>query len=224
LTDTVVHRVAFPVLADPAGRERASSADVRGHAAGYTAGLRAAQAETDALRARLEAEHAARVTALQADTARRIAVLDAATNAMLSTVTPVLADAEASVASAAVDLAEAIVGNVVRASRPAHDATVADGPDGSGSREARIASGAEATVRRALASVDRTVPVAVRLSLADAARVAGLDLPVPVVADGTLRDGDAVVDLPDGLLDARIATALDRARAALGVDATGADR
>ena len=224
MTDTVVHRVAFPVLADPAGRERASSADVRGHAAGYTAGLRAAQAETDALRARLEAEHAARVTALQADTARRIAVLDAATNAMLSTVAPVLADAEASVASAAVDLAEAIVGNVVRASRPAHDATVADGPDGQGSREARIASGAEATVRRALASVDRTVPVAVRLSPADAARVAGLDLPVPVVADGALRDGDAVVDLPDGMLDARIATALDRARTALGVDTTGVDR
>ena len=224
MTDTVVHRVAFPVLADPAGRERASSADVRGHAAGYTAGLRAAQAETDALRARLEAEHAARITALQADTARRIAVLDAATNAMLSTVAPVLADAEASVASAAVDLAEAIVGNVVRASRPAHDATVADGPDGQGSREAPIASGAEATVRRALASVDRTVPVAVRLSPADAARVAGLDLPVPVVADGALRDGDAVVDLPDGMLDARIATALDRARTALGVDATGADR
>lgn len=224
MTDTVVHRVAFPVLADPAGRERASSADVRGHAAGYSAGLRAAQAETDALRARLEAEHAARITALQADTARRIAVLDAATNAMLSTVAPVLADAEASVASAAVDLAEAIVGNVVRASRPAHDATVTDGPDGPGSREARIASGAEATVRRALASVDRTVPVSVRLSPADAARVAGLDLPVPVVADGTLRDGDAVVDLPDGMLDARIATALDRARTALGVDATGADR
>ncbi|PZF08252.1 hypothetical protein [Curtobacterium sp. MCLR17_034] len=224
MTDTVVHRVAFPVLADPAERERASSADVRGHAAGYTAGLRAAQAETDALRARLEAEHAARITALQADTARRIAVLDAATNAMLSTVAPVLADAEASVASAAVDLAEAIVGNVVRASRPAHDANVTDGPNGPGSREARIASGAEATVRRALASVDSTVPVAVRLSPADAARVAGLDLPVPVVADGALRDGDAVVDLPDGMLDARIATALDRARTALGVDATGADR
>lgn len=221
MTDTVVHRVAFPAITATAGRDRASSADVRGHAAGYTAGLRAAQAETEALRARLEAEHAARVTALQADTARRIAVLDAATNALLSTVAPVLADAEASVASAAVDLAEAIVGNVVRASRPAHDATVLDGP---GSREARITSGAEATVRRALASVDRTVPVAVRLSPADAARVAGLDLPVPVMADDTLRDGDAVVDLPDGILDARIATALDRARTALGVDATGADR
>ncbi|MEJ8283006.1 hypothetical protein [Curtobacterium citreum] len=218
MTDTttagIVQRIAFPVIGDAAGRERASGADVRGHAAGYTAGLRAAQAETDALRARLQAEHAALTASLRADTVRRIAVLDAATNAMLSTVAPVLSDAEASVASAATDLAEAIVGYEIRASRP----TV--GPDDGG--EARITSGAETTVRRALASIDRSVPVAVRLSPADAARVADVDLPVPVVADPALRDGDAVVDLPDGILDARIATALDRARTALGVELQGA--
>jgi flagellar assembly protein FliH len=218
LTDTTtagtVQRIAFPVIGDAAGRERASGADVRGHAAGYTAGLRAAQAETDALRARLQAEHTALTASLRADTVRRIAVLDAATNAMLSTVAPVLSDAEASVASAATDLAEAIVGYEIRASRP----TV--GPDDD--REARITSGAETTVRRALASIDRSVPVAVRLSPADAARVADVDLPVPVVADPALRDGDAVVDLPDGILDARIATALDRARTALGVELQGA--
>ncbi|WIE66540.1 hypothetical protein DEI99_008395 [Curtobacterium sp. MCLR17_036] len=211
MTDTTtVQRVAFPVIGDPAGRERATSADVRGHAAGYTAGLRAAQAETDALRARLEAEHTARVAALQADTARRVAVLDAAATALLSRVAPVLDDAEASVASAALDLAEAVVGYAIRASRPA-DTT------GAG-EEAEIAAGAHATVERALASVDRTVAVAVRLSVGDAARVADLDLPVPVVADPALHDGDAVVDLPDGLLDARIATALDRARTALEGD------
>jgi flagellar assembly protein FliH len=218
LTDTTtagtVQRIAFPVIGDAAGRERASGADVRGHAAGYTAGLRAAQAETDALRARLQAEHTALTASLRADTVRRIAVLDAATNAMLSTVAPVLSDAEASVASAATDLAEAIVGYEIRASRPAV------GPDAD--REARITSGAETTVRRALASIDRSVPVAVRLSPADAARVADVDLPVPVVADPALRDGDAVVDLPDGILDARIATALDRARTALGVELQGA--
>ena len=221
MTDIVVQRVAFPVIGDPAGRERAASADVRGHAAGYTAGLRAARAEAEALRARLEAEHAARITALEADTSRRIAVLDAATNAMLSQLVPVLADAEASVASAAMDLAEAVVGYEIRASRPSVDASVVDTTDG---LEARGASGAEATVRRALASIDRTVPVAVRLSPADAARVAAVDLPVPVVADPSLRDGDAVVDLPEGVLDARIATALDRARTALGVAATEDER
>ncbi|WFR66081.1 hypothetical protein P9139_13735 [Curtobacterium flaccumfaciens] len=212
-TGPAVQRVAFPVIGEPSARERAAVADVRGHAAGYAAGLRQAQAETDALRARLEAEHAARVASMEADTARRIAVLDTATSALLARVTPVLETAEQSVAAAALDLAEAVVGYAVRASRP----TVAsDGGTGDG-REARGASGAEATVLRALASVDRTVPVAVRLSPADAARVADLDLPVPVVADPGLVDGDAVVDLPDGLLDARIATALDRARVALGI-------
>jgi flagellar assembly protein FliH len=217
LTDTAatVQRVAFPVIADAAGRDRAASADVRGHAAGYAAGLRAAQAETDALRVRLEAEHAARLASMHADTARRIAVLDAATNAMLSQVTPVLDAAEQSVAAAAVDLAEAVVGYAIRASRPSDAAS--GGPADAHSLEARVGSGAEATVLRALASIDRTVAVAVRLSVGDAARVADLDLPVPVVADPTLSDGDAVVDLPDGLLDARIATALDRARTALGV-------
>lgn len=210
LPDTAVQRVAFPVIRDVSAQGRAASADVRGHAAGYAAGLRAAQADTDALRSRLEAEHAARLASVHADTARRIAVLDAATNAMLSRVTPVLEAAEQSVAAAAVELAEAVVGDAIRASRPSVDGA-------GGLREARGASGAQATVMRALASIDRTVAVAVRLSVGDAARVADLDLPVPVVADPALRDGDAVVDLPDGLVDARIATALERARTALGV-------
>ena len=215
MTDTTVQRMTFPVITGTSDRDRAASADVRGHAAGYAAGLRAAQAETDALRVRLEAEHAARVASMHADTARRIAVLDAATTAMLSQVTPVLEAAEQSVAAAALDLAEAVVGYAIRASRPSDAAPT--GPADAHGLEARGASGAEATVMRALASIDRTVAVAIRLSVGDAARVADLDLPVPVVADASLVDGDAVVDLPDGLLDARIATALGRARTALGV-------
>lgn len=208
MTDVTVQRVAFPVLGSATTRDLAAAADVRGHAAGYAAGLRAAQAETAALHARLAAEHAARLAALQAETVRRVQVLDAATNAMLSQVAPVLRDAEESLVDAALDLAEAVVGHVVRSGR--HDDLTGDG------LEARPTPGAAATVRRALASVDATVPVAVRLSPADAARVAALALPVPVVADAALHDGDAVVDLPDGVLDARIGAALDRARVALG--------
>lgn len=215
MTDTTVQRVAFPVIGGASGLERTAGADVRGHAAGYAAGLRAAQAATDALRARLEAEHAARLASMQADTSRRIAVLDAATTALLAQVAPVLDTAERSLAAAALDLAEAVVGYAIRSSRPS-DAAPA-GPAVGVGLEARVDAGAEATVRRALAAVDRTVAVAVRLSVGDAARVADLDLPVPVVADPALSDGDAVVDLPDGLLDARIRTALDRARTALGV-------
>lgn len=216
MTDPVLQRVAYPVLDGTVARDRAAAADVRGHAAGYTAGLRAAQAETAALHARLETEHAARVAALQAETARRVQVLDAATNALLAQVAPVLADAEDSLVDAALDLAEAVVGYAVRASRQTvGDHTAADADGAGAGLEDRGAVGAEATVRRALALVDRMVALAVRTSPADAARVAGLDLPVPVVADPSLRDGDAVVDLPDGLLDARLDAALGRAREAL---------
>ncbi|QCR43384.1 hypothetical protein C1N91_07330 [Curtobacterium sp. SGAir0471] len=211
MTDTTVQRVAFPVLGSATTRDRAAAADVRGHAAGYAAGLRAAQAETAALHARLEAEHEVRLAALRAETVRRVQVLDAATSAMLSQVAPVLRDAEESLVDAALDLAEAVVGHVIRSGR--QDDATGDG------LEAHHTPGAEATVRRALASLDATVPVTVRLSPADAARVADLALAVPVVADPTLHDGDVVVDLPDGLLDARLGTALDRARTALGRDA-----
>lgn len=210
MTEATVQRVAFPVLGSATTRDLAAAADVRGHAAGYAAGLRAAQAETAALHARLEAEHAARLAALHAETVRRVQVLDAATSAMLSQVAPVLADAEESLVDAALDLAEAVVGQVVRSGRQDTATGAGDG------REARPTTGAEATVRRALASINATVAVAVRLSPGDAARVADLALPVPVVADASLHDGDAVVDLPDGLLDARIGAALGRARAALG--------
>lgn len=210
MTDTVVQRVAFPVLGSATTRDLAAAADVRGHAAGYAAGLRAAQAETDALRARLEAEHAARLTALHAEAVRRVQVLDAATAALLSQVVPVLRDAEESLVQASLDLAEAVVGYSVRTARSA-----ADGVDDG--REALPAPGAEATVRRALAAVDATVALAVRVSPADAARVVDAGFTVPVVGDPSLRDGDAVVDLPDGMLDARLGAALDRARDALGV-------
>ncbi|GGK90395.1 flagellar assembly protein FliH [Curtobacterium luteum] len=208
MTDQTVQRMTFPVLGSATAATTAAAAEVRGHAAGYAAGLRAAQAETDALQARLQAEHDRRLASLTADTVRRVAVLDAATNALLSQVVPVLRDAEASLADAAMDLAEAVVGYAIRASRST------DAPDGG--REAPDASGAEATVLRALASVDASVALRVRVSVGDAARVAELDTAVPVVGDPSLSDGDAVVDLPDGLLNARIGAALDRARGALG--------
>ncbi|WP_144758827.1 hypothetical protein [Curtobacterium sp. 9128] len=211
MSDAAFAPLAFPVVADAGLRERAASAEVRGHAAGYAAGLRAAQAETDALRAELAATHAHRVAQLEAETARRIAVLGAMTDALVARTVPVLESAEQSVVAAAMELAEAAVGYGIRASRPV------DGADAG--REARFVPGAEATVRRALASVDHTVAIAVRLSPADAAAVAGVDLPVPVRADASLADGDAVVDLPDGMLDARIGAALARAADALGVTA-----
>lgn len=209
MTDVDFAPLAFPVVADAGLQQRVASAEVRGHAAGYAAGLRAAHAETEALRAELEAAHVARLQRLEADVAHRVAALTAAADALLARTLPLLASAEQSVVAAAVELADAAVGYAVRASRPIADDGLED----------RLVPGAEATVRRALALVDHTVAIAVRLSPADAAAVAALDLPVAVRADAGLSDGDAVVDLPDGMLDARIDTALARAKDALGVTA-----
>jgi flagellar assembly protein FliH len=219
LTDTTFERVAFPVVADAGLQARVASAEVRGHAAGYAAGLRAAHAVTEALRAELEAAPVARLERLESETARRLAALSAAADALLARAVPVLESAEQSVVDAAMELAEAAVGYAIRASRPGSGAESGADSGAVTGLEARPASGAEATVRRALALVDHTVAIAVRLSPADAAAVARLDLPVPVRADAALRDGDAVVDLPDGVLDARIGAALARAKAALGVTA-----
>jgi flagellar assembly protein FliH len=196
--------LAFPVITDAALARRAASADVRGHAAGYASGLRAAHVETEAIRARMDAEHAARLADLEALVVDRLAVLDRAAAALQARIVPVLDAAEESVTSAAVELADAVVGYAVRASRA--DASVLGGPS----------VAAEVTLRRALDVAAAPVVTAVRLSPADAAALADLAMPVPVVADPALRDGDAVVDLPDGLLDARIDAALSRARAALG--------
>lgn len=219
MTDTTFAPLAFPVVADPGAQQRVASAAVRGHAAGYAAGLRAAHAETEALRAELDAVHARRTAQLEAESARRLAVLGTMTDALVARTVPVLESAERSVVEAAMELAEAAVGYAIRASRPVSaDGPAAGGPAADG-LEDRLDSGAEATVRRALALVDHTLAIAVRLSPADAAAVASLALPVPVRADPALSDGDAVVDLPDGVLDARIATALTRAKDALGVSA-----
>jgi flagellar assembly protein FliH len=212
LSDLGFAPLAFPVIADATTRGLAERADVRGHAAGYAAGLRAAEAETAALRDRLLADHAAQTHALEQATAARLRAMDAAIAAFTARLLPVLDDAQDAMISAAMDVAEAVVGYEIRASRPAVPAT------GAG-LEAAPASGAVATLERALASVDREVLVAVRLSPEDVDALVGLDTEADVVvlADPSLQPGDAVVELPDGILDARIGAALDRARTALGV-------
>ena len=98
-----------------------------------------------------------------------------------------------------------MVGYEIAASEPVA------GDDPRGGRTARAA------VTRALEGVDPALVHRVRLAPSDvahveeAARAAGL----VVVADPRLRPGDAEAELATGLVDARLATALDRAREAL---------
>jgi len=206
--------------ADPDAAARAARAEARGHAAGYAAGLRAAEADLAARRVAMEAEHAEATTRLERSLAASFGALDAAAEALRQRVAPVLAESEEVLVQTALDLASAVVGYEVAASEPVVGTELAAGQTGpaaahpAGPREGRTA---RAAVARALDGLDRTLVAGVRLHPADLAALgdAAAASSVPLVADVRLARGDAEVDLPDGLVDARLVTALDRARTAL---------
>ncbi|WP_125614259.1 FliH/SctL family protein [Specibacter cremeus] len=209
---------AFPVVAGTDHRRARERGHTEGRAAGYAAGLRHAETETEAARRHMEAEHAALLQRVRSDAAtalaRQLATLEAATRALERRTAPVLADAETVLADCALQLAQAVLGTVM---------------DDAGTR-------ARAALTRVLGHPGAAGPVRVRLHpddlavlerpLTDAADAglanpafAHLDLSsLDVVADDSLAPGDAVADFPDGFLDARIGTALERARAALLTD------
>jgi len=209
--------------ADPDAAARAARAEARGHAAGYAAGLRAAEADLAARRVAMEAEHLESVTRLERSLAASFAALDTAAEALRQRVAPVLAESEEALVQTALDLASAVVGYEVAASEPIAEQPAAEhpvtsehaaAPHPAGPRESRTA---RAAVARALDGLDRSLVVGVRLHPADLAALgdAVAASSVPLVADARLARGDAEVDLPAGLVDARLVTALGRARAAL---------
>ncbi|WP_076261879.1 FliH/SctL family protein [Intrasporangium flavum] len=183
--------VVFPAL-DLMGETEGYT---RGHAAGYAAGLRRAADEVAARESELVARHAAAVAAERARTDRALAVLDSAARALELRTAPVLADADAQLVAAAVELAEAIVG-----------CELSDAPHG-----------ARAALARALSAPDASSVTVVRLHPDDLALVEdSVDASrVELVADAGLSRGDAVAVYPDGELDARIGSALARARSAV---------
>jgi flagellar assembly protein FliH len=187
-------------LGAPGAVDRAASEAARaeGFAAGFAAGAREAARVADlhareALAARLAQESAA-----AAATARALDVLATCAAAARARTEPVVADLQATVQLAALELAEALLG----AELADHD------------RSARAA------LTRALVHADAIEALTVRLHPSDLAalRAAGADAPrdgVVLVADPTLPVGDAVAEHADGYLDARLTTAVARARKAL---------
>lgn len=170
-----------------------SDADAAGYAAGYARGLRDAEAERAAERQaaselRTTLESAA---AVQRDRGR--AAIDAAVTAMRAAAMPVVEDCLDTVADTSARLVEAVLGVAVR-----DDELIG-----------------RAALRRVLdaADGDELVNVRVHHSVADTFRIAG----VPVTVDPSLAPGDVVAELPHGFIDARLGTALARAREALGV-------
>ena len=174
--------------------EQARSA---GWAAGWAAGTRAAADAARAEREAFAAEHAAAEAARDAQVQAALAVLRRAADAAAARVVPVLDDAVAALDEGAVLLAQAVLG-----------AELADGADR-----------ARAALARALSLPLDAGLHSVRLHPADLAALRGVDAAIPadvrLVPDASLRPGDAVSELADGFLDARISTAVDRAARAL---------
>jgi flagellar assembly protein FliH len=194
--DPAFARLAFPSIGPIEPSEDLDRARIRGHAAGYAAGLRIAAAEAEILAVAALAAQEKRDAASRATVLSALGALRLATEQVGEIRRVVLAEADSALAAAAIDLAETIIG------RELDDAE----------------NSAKTAVLRAMSVVAFDDVLGVRLHpedlaviSADGAGVQGLHL----VSDPSLDRGDAVLDVPDGIVDARISTALARARAVL---------
>lgn len=178
-------------------RERGRAA---GFTAGYAAGAREADREAEVAREAAACDFADAAGAQLVEHQRALTALAAAAKAANQRTEPVVADAEAALFTAAVSLAEAVL-----------ERELADADDS-----------AKAAVFRALHAPGDMPLVRVRLNPDDLVAITRLGVPegVTFVADMTLGPGDAISEHPAGMFDARIGSALDRARDALR-DVTG---
>lgn len=177
----------------------AEQAQVRGHAAGYAKGLRAATAIAEERLHVLETGHKQRAAQREARLDQAHDALVVAIAAVQRTALPVIAESDNALLSAAVELAEAVIGR-----------ELADTQDG-----------AAAALRRVLAELSGETEhagITVRMHPADADLLSSdsrLSPKITIVADVSLQAGDAVAEFADGVIDARIGAALQRAKQAL---------
>jgi flagellar assembly protein FliH len=196
LTSPSFTAIAFPAVRNRPDTEAEGQAQARGYAAGYARGAREAERELAERRARLDAEAAVAAEHAEAVLRRRIGAVDAMLRALEARLEPVVESAQHSLAVSAFELAEAILGTEL-------------GDD---------ETSAKAVVARVLSGVDATQATTVRVSPAELPLLTNLfggHESISLVADHSLVRGDAVAELPNGFLDARITTALSRARCAL---------
>ncbi|WP_442543553.1 FliH/SctL family protein [Arthrobacter sp. KN11-1C] len=200
-TEAGLRRVVFPDIQPATSSLKEDRGYTQGHAAGYAAGLRAAAAEQLGLREQLQAEHRAMLDAGRLAMAHAVRALEAAAAESRQRRGAVLEEAQDVLAAGAMELAEAILGYELN--------------DG--------ANTARAALARALATAsDVQTVTTVRLHPEDLAALAavGSVAGVEIKADPALDRGDAIAEYPQGWLDARLGTAVDRAKTALlGIDA-----
>ncbi|WP_226532089.1 FliH/SctL family protein [Microbacterium paraoxydans] len=193
--------VLFPRLD---GREDGSEharARLRGYADGHAEGYRAGLAEAASAQRVAAAEHAAAEEASARRVRDAVSALQAAARSLGEREQELTSAAQDQVLRCAIELAELIL--------------LGELSDAGAS--------AAAAARRALAVGDPEEIREVRLHPDDLRTLDGTDDPVAglrLVADETLGRGDAVAILDHGRIDARVGSALDRARHALAEAAT----
>jgi flagellar assembly protein FliH len=203
-TDAAFAPLTIPVLAETEQEHAALvAARARGYATGYANGRRVAAEEQATWLAAAEETRAAHETHAAEQVTALARALQAAAARLGEATVPVLSDVEGAVVEAAFELATAVVG-VALADR---------------------LSAARAAVARALSGETAGAVAVVRLSPQDLALLesgeASADLLTAagasprLVADPALAPGDAVAELPAGWLDARVSSALARAKEAL---------
>lgn len=185
--------------------EESEGARTAGYAAGWAAGAKAATESARADRDRMRAEHEAREAQRDAQVQRTVEALNQAIAQWQRRAIPVIDEAQRAMYAAALDLAEAVLQREIAP----------------GERSART------LLERALELPIEAAPTVLRLNPDDLKHVnlliesgqAAVPAGLSLVPDTRLRPGDAITEHGEGALDARIGTALARAREVLLGDA-----
>jgi flagellar assembly protein FliH len=194
--DATFSPARFPALRDAEQLRADTDAQNRGQSIGYAIGLRTAALELAEQRAALDAEHQARMREGQTRVDEAVALLTVAAQALNDRAIPLQEEAQDTLVSSALELAEAVL-----------EYELSDGHNS-----------ARTALARVLSHVDPATVVTVRMNPSDLVMLDRVSLDgakVELTPDPLLQRGDAIADFAEGYLDARIGSALDRARAAL---------
>ena len=212
--DSTPRPVRFSTVPGGASAKARGYAD--GYAHGWAAGARAATEQTERERAAWSAELAREKAALAARVERALAALGAAAHAAQTRLAPVLEQSQETLAAGVVELAEVVLAAELSDRGVAVRSALArafqlEGPD----RVVRVRLNPQDLAAlegvRELETMEAAAPGT--NGAADAFRIPD---DVELTADASLAPGDAMSELPEGMLDARIALALARVREELG--------
>jgi flagellar assembly protein FliH len=190
--DAAFSPYTFPALPGEPADEQAS---IRGHAAGYAAGRRQVEQELETLRVSIELDGTRRARQGSEEVQLALDALARSAAEYRQRELPVLRAVESAIANAAIELAEAIIGRELSTTDSSARAALERAVHEAGSTGSAI----------------RLNPEDIAVISADARLEPGIDL----IPDASIERGDAVIDVANGSIDARISTSLARVRAAL---------